>query len=228
MQTVNETSSTVPENNMETKVYVAPKAKPVYDFFKRVFDIVLSFLALILLSPVFLGVFIAIKCEDGGKVLFKQTRLTKGGKEFGMYKFRSMIPDAEKKLDSLMSKNEVNGPAFKIKDDPRITKVGRFIRKTSIDELPQLWNIIKGDMTIIGPRPPLPREVAQYTPYQMHRLDVKTGLACYHEVMGRSDSNDFDEWVEQDMKYIRERSLWTDIKIIFLTVKVVLTGKGAM
>ena len=228
MQTVNETSSTVPENTAEEKVYTAPEEKPVYDFFKRVFDIILSCIALICLSPIFLGVLIAIKCEDGGKVIFKQTRLTKGGKEFGMYKFRSMIPDAEKKLDSLMDKNEVNGPAFKIKDDPRITKVGHFIRKTSIDELPQLWNILKGDMSIIGPRPPLPREVAQYTPYQMHRLDVKTGLACYHEVMGRSDSNDFDEWVEQDFKYIRERSLWTDIKIILLTVKVVLTGKGAM
>lgn len=220
----------MPGKDMDTtqKEYVPPKKKPVYDFFKRIFDIVLSTFALIVLSPVFLGVTIAIKCEDGGKVIFKQTRLTKGGKEFGMYKFRSMIPDAEKKLDSLMDKNEVNGPAFKIKHDPRITKVGNFIRKTSIDELPQLVNIIKGDMTIIGPRPPLPREVAQYTPYQMHRLDVKTGLACYHEVLGRSDSNDFDEWVEQDLRYIRERSLWTDLKIILLTIKVVVAGKGAM
>ncbi|MBR5529636.1 MAG: sugar transferase [Oscillospiraceae bacterium] len=215
---------------METlqKEYAPPKAKPVYEFFKRFFDIVLSVFALIVLSPVFLGVFIAIKLEDGGKVIFKQTRLTKNNKEFSMYKFRSMVPDAEKKLDSLMDKNEVNGPAFKIKDDPRITKVGKFIRKTSIDELPQLLNIIKGDMTIIGPRPPLPREVAQYTPYQMHRLDVKTGLACYHEACGRSDSNDFDEWVEQDLRYIRERNLWVDVKIIFMIAKVVLTGKGAM
>lgn len=219
-----------PRDTMETlqKEYAPPKAKPVYEFFKRFFDIVLSVFALIVLSPVFLGVFIAIKLEDGGKVIFKQTRLTKNNKEFSMYKFRSMVPDAEKKLDSLMDKNEVNGPAFKIKDDPRITKVGKFIRKTSIDELPQLLNIIKGDMTIIGPRPPLPREVAQYTPYQMHRLDVKTGLACYHEACGRSDSNDFDEWVEQDLRYIRERNLWVDVKIIFMIAKVVLTGKGAM
>ncbi len=210
------------------KEYVPMKKKPVYDFFKRFFDIVLSLFALIILSPVFLGVAIAIKCEDGGKVIFKQTRLTKGGKEFGMYKFRSMVPDAEEKLDSLMDQNEVKGPAFKIKHDPRITKVGNFIRRTSIDELPQLVNIIKGDMTIIGPRPPLPREVAQYTPYQMHRLDVKTGLACYHEVSGRSKNNDFDQWVEEDLRYIRERSLWTDLKIILLTIKVVIAGDGAM
>lgn len=210
------------------KEYIAPKQKPVYEFFKRLFDIVLSLFALIVLSPVFLGVAIAIKREDGGEVIFKQIRLTKGGKEFVMYKFRSMVPDAEAKLESLMDQNEVNGPAFKIKHDPRITKVGSFIRKTSIDELPQLVNIIKGDMTIIGPRPPLPREVAQYTPYQMHRLDVKTGLACYHEAEGRSKENDFDQWVEQDLRYIRERSLWTDLKIILLTVKVVFSGDGNM
>lgn len=210
------------------KEYVVPKAKPIYEFFKRLFDILLSAIALIVLSPVFLGVFIAVKIEDGGSVIFKQVRLTKGGKEFVMYKFRSMVPNAESMLDSLMDQNEVNGPAFKIRNDPRITKVGNFIRKTSIDELPQLVNILKGDMSIIGPRPPLPREVAQYTPYQMHRLDVKTGLACYHEACGRSDNNDFDDWVEQDLRYIKERSLWTDAKIIFMILKVVLTGKGAM
>lgn len=204
-----------------------PKRKPGYEFFKRIFDIVMSLLALIVLLPVFLGVAIAIKCEDGGRVFFGQIRLTKGGKEFKMYKFRSMCPDAEKKLDSLMSQNEMTGPAFKIKADPRITRVGRFIRKTSIDELPQLYNILLGDMSIIGPRPPLPREVAQYTPYQMHRLDVKTGLACYHECQGRSDSHDFDEWVESDLKYIRERSCLTDLKVIWWTIRVVLTGKGA-
>lgn len=225
MQTVQEQCSTVLE---EQKVYEPPKAKPVYDVCKRIFDIVMCTIALILLSPLFIVIAIMIKAEDGGKVFFKQTRLTKGNKEFGMYKFRSMVPNAEKKLAELLSQNEVNGPAFKMKDDPRITKIGKFIRKTSIDELPQLFNILKGEMTIIGPRPPLPREVAQYTPYQMHRLDVKTGLACYHEVEGRSDSTDFDEWVEQDLRYIRERSMWTDIKIIFKTIKVVLTGEGAV
>ena len=212
----------------QEKTYQTPAPKPVYDVCKRIFDLVMSVFALVVLSPVFLITAIAIKCEDGGKVFFSQTRLTKNGKEFKMYKFRSMCIDAEEKLKDLLDKNEVKGPAFKIEDDPRITKVGKIIRKTSIDELPQLVNIIKGDMTIIGPRPPLPREVEQYTPYQMHRLDVKTGLACYHECMGRSDDKDFDKWVESDLKYIRERSMLTDIKVILLTIKVVLTGKGAM
>ena len=210
------------------KVYTLPKNKPVYAFFKRFFDIFLCVFALIVLSPVFLVIAILIKCEDGGPVFFKQTRLTKGCKEFGMYKFRSMCVDAEAKLEALMDRNEVSGPAFKIEDDPRITKIGKFIRKTSIDELPQLLNIIKGDMSIIGPRPPLPREVAEYTEYQLHRLDVKTGLSCYHECYGRSKVTDFDEWVEQDLKYIRERSLWVDLKVILMTIKVVLTGDGAM
>lgn len=230
MQTVKEQCSTVLSDMDESKEknYIPPKEKPVYDACKRILDLILSTVALILLSPVFLAVAIAIKCEDGGKVIYKQTRLTRGGKEFGMYKFRSMIPDADKLVDSLMDQNEVNGPAFKITNDPRITKVGNFIRKTSIDELPQLINIIKGDMAIIGPRPPLPREVAQYTPYQMHRLDVITGLACYHEAEGRSECTDFDQWVEQDLRYIRERNLWTDMKIVFMIIRVVLTGKGAV
>lgn len=229
MQSVKEQCSAVLENiEAVEKEYVASAPKPVYEVCKRIFDLVMATFALLLLSPVFLAVAIAIKCEDGGDVIYGSTRLTKGGKEFTMYKFRSMCPDAEKKLDSLLDRNEMEGPAFKIADDPRITKVGHFIRKTSIDELPQLINIIKGDMTIIGPRPPLPREVEQYNDYQLHRLDVKTGLACYHECMGRSDNHDFDEWVEQDLRYIRERSMWTDLKIIFMTIWVVLTGKGAV
>ena len=226
MQTVKVQCGTALDH--KEKEYQPPKKKPVYDVCKRIFDLVMSTFALIVLSPVFLAVAIAIKLEDGGEVVYGSTRLTKGGKEFKMYKFRSMCPDADKKLEELLKYNEMEGPAFKMENDPRITKVGRFIRKTSIDELPQLVNIIKGDMSIIGPRPPLPREVEQYTPYQMHRLDVKTGLACYHECQGRSEDKDFDKWVEADLKYIRERSMLTDIKIIFMTIKVVLTGKGAM
>lgn len=205
-----------------------PKRRTGYEISKRLFDIVMSGLALIVLSPVFLVVAIAIRMEDGGKAIYSSVRLTKNGREFRMYKFRSMCVDAEKQLDSLMDQNEMNGPAFKIADDPRITRVGKFIRRTSMDELPQLINVLKGDMSIIGPRPPLPREVEQYTPYQMHRLDVKTGLACYHECQGRSDNHNFDEWVESDLKYIRERGMWTDLKIIFRTIKVVLTGEGAV
>lgn len=210
------------------RTYTAPEEKPVYDFLKRVFDIVLSFVALIPFALIYIIVAVAIKVEDGGPVMYKSVRLTKGGREFYMYKFRSMCINAENMKQDLMAQNEMKGPAFKMADDPRITRVGKFIRKTSIDELPQLLNIIKGDMSVIGPRPPLPEEVAQYTPYQMHRLDVKTGLACYHECMGRSDSHDFEEWVESDLKYIRERSLWTDFKVILMTIKVVLTGKGAV
>lgn len=226
MQTVKEQCSTAISD--KEKEYQPPQPKPVYEFFKRIFDIVMCSFALIVLSPIFLIVAIAIKLEDGGDVFYSSVRLTKGGKEFKMYKFRSMCPDADKKKDALMEQNEMDGPAFKIKDDPRITKVGAFIRKTSIDELPQLVNILQGHMSIIGPRPPLPEEVEQYTPYQLHRLDVKTGLACYHECQGRSEDKDFDKWVEADLKYIRERSMLTDIKIIFMTIKVVLTGEGAM
>lgn len=227
MQTV-EDHSPIPNEIDTEKTFTPPAPKPAYELTKRILDLVMSTLALILLSPVFLGVAIAIKLEDGGQVIYRQIRITKGGREFKMYKFRSMCPGADAQLDALMEKNEMNGPAFKIRDDPRVTKVGHFIRKTSIDELPQLLNIIKGDMSIIGPRPPLPREVAQYTPYQKHRLDIKTGLACYHECSGRSDSHDFDEWVESDLKYIQERSLLTDLKVIFWTIRVVFTGKGAV
>lgn len=224
MQTVQDKNSSV----QQEQEYQPPAKKPVYSFFKRFFDIVLCTFALVVLSPIFLIIAILIKAEDGGTVFFSQTRLTKGGKKFQMYKFRSMCPDAEKKLEALMAQNEMEGPAFKMEHDPRITKIGRFIRKTSIDELPQLVNVIKGDMSIVGPRPPLVREVEQYTPYQMHRLDVKTGLACYRECYGRSNIHDFDQWVESDLKYIRERSLLTDLKVILLTIKVVLTGDGAM
>lgn len=224
MQTVQERPvSAKPETE-----YQPPAPKPVYEFFKRIFDVTMCSLALVVLSPLFLAVAIAIKLQDGGNVFYSQTRLTKGGREFEMYKFRSMCPDADKHLEELMDKNEMSGPAFKMKDDPRITKVGKFLRKTSIDELPQLINIIRGDMSIVGPRPPLVWEVAEYTPYQLHRLDVKTGLACYRECCGRSNIHSFDEWVETDLKYIRERNFWVDLKVILMTVKVVLTGDGAM
>ncbi len=228
MQTVTEKDSAVLPDEVPDKVFEAPEEKPMYDICKRIFDIVMATLALIVLSPVFLVTAIAIYAEDKGPAIYSQIRLTKGGKEFKMYKFRSMCVNADEKLETLMDLNEMTGPAFKIADDPRITKVGRFIRKTSIDELPQLVNIIRGDMSIIGPRPPLPREVALYNEYQMHRLDVKTGLACYHECSGRSDVHSFDAWVEQDLRYIRERSMKTDIKIILLTIRAVLTGKGAV
>lgn len=226
METVKEQCGTALDE--KEKNYQPPKPKPVYEVVKRIFDVVMCSLALIVLSPVFLIVAIAIKREDGGKVFYSQKRHTKDGKIFDMYKFRSMCPDADKKLDELLEQNEMEGPAFKMADDPRITKVGKFIRKTSIDELPQLWNVIRGDMSIVGPRPPLVREVEEYTPYQMHRLDVKTGLACYRECYGRSNIHSFDQWVETDLQYIRERGVLADLKVILMTIKVVLTGEGAM
>lgn len=201
--------------------------KPVYDFIKRVFDILLSGLAIILLSPLLLGLAIAVR-SDGGPAIYSQRRVGKNGKRFRIYKFRSMCVNADspEMLAKLAAMNEMDGPAFKIKNDPRITKVGRFIRRTSMDELPQLFNIFVGDMTIVGPRPPLESEVRQYTEYQMQRLQVKQGLTCYWQCSGRNNIN-FDEWVELDLKYIRERSLWTDIKILFRTIPAVLSGDGA-
>ena len=205
----------------------ACQEKPVYDFIKRVFDILLSGLAIILLSPLLLGLAIAVR-SDGGPAIYSQRRVGKNGKRFRIYKFRSMCVNADspEMLAKLAAMNEMDGPAFKIKNDPRITKVGRFIRRTSIDELPQLFNIFVGDMTIVGPRPPLESEVRQYTEYQMQRLQVKQGLTCYWQCSGRNNIN-FDEWVELDLKYIRERSLWTDIKILFRTIPAVLSGDGA-
>ena len=205
----------------------ACQEKPVYDFIKRVFDILLSGLAIILLSPLLLGLAIAVR-SDGGPAIYSQRRVGKNGKRFRIYKFRSMCVNADspEMLAKLAAMNEMDGPAFKIKNDPRITKVGRFIRRTSMDELPQLFNIFVGDMTIVGPRPPLESEVRQYTEYQMQRLQVKQGLTCYWQCSGRNNIN-FDEWVELDLKYIRERNLWTDIKILFRTIPAVLSGDGA-
>lgn len=201
--------------------------KPIYEFFKRTMDIFCSGLALLVLSPVFLIIAIAVR-SDGGPAFYSQERVGKDGKLFRIYKFRSMCVNADspEMLAKLAALNEMDGPAFKIKDDPRITKVGRFIRRTSLDELPQLINIFIGDMTIVGPRPPLVSEVAQYTEYQRQRLLVKQGLTCYWQCSGRNNIN-FEEWVELDLKYIRERSLWTDIKIIFMTIPAVLSGDGA-
>jgi lipopolysaccharide/colanic/teichoic acid biosynthesis glycosyltransferase len=200
------------------------KEKPVYLFLKRLSDIILSLLALIVLAPLFLITALAIKLDSPGSVIYSQTRAGKNGKHFTIYKFRSMCEDADDRLNDLRDLNERDGPVFKIANDPRVTRVGRVIRKRSIDELPQLVNILKGEMSIVGPRPPLLNEVAQYTPEQAHRLDVKPGLTCYWQCGARSDLS-FKKWMELDEKYIREQSLWTDFKIILKTVPAVLTGR---
>ena len=203
------------------------KEKPLYDAIKRLFDILISGIALILLSPLLLVLVIMVR-SDGGPAIYYQNRVGKNGKTFRIFKFRSMCVNADspEMLAKLQAMNEMDGPAFKIKEDPRITKVGRFIRRTSMDELPQLVNILLGDMSIVGPRPPLVSEVKQYTEYQKQRLLVKPGLTCYWQCSGRNNIS-FDEWVELDLKYIRERSLWTDLKIILKTVPAVLSGNGA-
>lgn len=197
-----------------------------YELMKRFIDILGSVFGIILLLPLFIIVSLAIKIESEGPVLFIQKRCGKDGRLFKMYKFRSMVCNAEEKLGDLMHMNEMSGPVFKIKDDPRITKVGNFIRRTSIDELPQLVNVLKGDMSLVGPRPPIDREVLKYTEYEKQRLLIKPGLTCYWQVSGRNGI-DFDEWVNLDIKYIVERNLWVDIKLILKTILVLFGDKNA-
>ena len=198
-----------------------------YVLSKRLIDIIGSSCGIILLSLLFIVIGILIKIEDPkGKVFFSQKRIGLNGKEFKMYKFRSMVSNAEEKLQDLLKHNEVSGAMFKMKDDPRITKVGKFIRKTSIDELPQLFNVLKGDMSLVGPRPPLPREVADYTEYDKQRLLVTPGCTGLWQVSARN-SVGFEEMVELDLQYIRERSFLYDIKIILKTILVLFGSKDA-
>lgn len=205
---------------------VYEKKSRVYKVTKRFFDIVLSILALIVLSPVFLVSAIAILLEDGRPVFFVQQRAGKDMKSFKMYKFRSMYKDADSKLKELLKDNEQTGHAFKIKDDPRITRVGKFIRKVSIDELPQLLNIIKGDMSIVGPRPILPWQMEECNEYEKQRLIVQPGLTCYWQIGGRANIK-WEEWVELDLDYIQDLGLWTDIKIIAKTIPAIFESEGA-
>lgn len=218
------TGAKINKNEFSCSVY---KPKPVYDFLKRIFDFLFSLIAIILFSPIFLIISIMIKIDDPkGTVIYVSDRVGKDGKIFKFYKFRSMCTDADIKYSDLLCTNETGGPTFKMKDDPRVTRVGKFIRKTSLDELPQLFNIIKGDMSFIGPRPPMLREVESYPDYPMERLSVLGGLSCYWQIMGRS-SIDFKGMIELDLKYIKERSIITDVKILFLTIPAVFKGDGA-
>ncbi len=198
----------------------------LYKFVKRLFDVAASFLALLALSPVFLVTAAAILLEDGGPVFFIQPRAGRDMEPFDMYKFRSMYRDADKKFQEMLKDNEQSGHAFKIKDDPRVTKVGKFIRKYSIDELPQLINILKGDMSIVGPRPILTFQMEECNEYEKQRLIVKPGLTCYWQVGGRADIK-WEQWVELDLKYIKDMGAWTDIKLILKTIPVIFHGDGA-
>lgn len=201
--------------------------KPVYLAVKRCFDIVFSLLCIIVFTiPILFVMLLIVIDSPGASPIYTQYRVGKNGRVFKFYKLRSMVPGADQMLDSLLDQNEMEGPAFKISNDPRITRVGRVIRKTCIDELPQLWNILKGDMSFVGPRPPLPREVEQYNDFQRNRLSVVPGLTCYWQIQPSRNSLTFDKWLELDLKYIEERNVKTDLMIIFKTVGAVLNMEG--
>jgi lipopolysaccharide/colanic/teichoic acid biosynthesis glycosyltransferase len=213
----------------ETGRYVPTAAKNprVYLASKRTLDILGALFGIVFLLPVLILVALFIKLEDPkGPVLFKQQRIGKNGKPFNMYKFRSMVSNAEELLEKLLDKNEVSGLMFKIKEDPRITKVGKIIRKTSLDELPQLFNVLKGEMSLVGPRPPLPREVKEYNLFHWKRLEVTPGCTGLWQVSGRNHVG-FEEMVELDIQYIQNRSMVYDMKIILLTLKVLFGSDNA-
>ncbi len=193
---------------------------------KRAFDIALSAAMLILVAPIFAAVAIAIKLDSSGPVFFRQSRVGLRGRRFVFYKFRSMCQDAEAKLESLRQYNEMSGPVFKMTRDPRVTRVGRLLRRTSIDELPQFWNVLRGEMSVVGPRPPTPEEVLRYKPWQRRRLSVKPGITCTWQVSGRN-AIDFDRWMELDLAYIDNWSLWSDVQICLKTIPAVLSSRGA-
>ncbi|SHK17092.1 exopolysaccharide biosynthesis polyprenyl glycosylphosphotransferase [Clostridium cavendishii DSM 21758] len=200
--------------------------KILYNVFKRLIDILGAIVGIVLLVPVYVIVIIAIKLDSKGPVIFSQNRVGLKGKIFKMYKFRSMIVNAEELKEVLKDANEMSGPMFKIKHDPRVTKVGRFIRKTSIDELPQLINVLKGEMSLVGPRPSLPEEVEKFDYWMLERLDVKPGITCYWQIRGRNNVS-FEEWMKLDIRYIKERNFFLDMKLIFKTFWVLFGDKHA-
>ncbi len=200
--------------------------RPVPMAFKRLVDVAMSLLLLAVATPVVLAIAIAIKLSSGGGVFYRQVRCGLNGRRFTLYKFRTMIADAEAKQRELLHLNEMNGPVFKLKRDPRVTWLGRILRRFSLDELPQLWNVLRGDMSLVGPRPPIPDEVARYQRWQRRRLSMKPGLTCLWQISGRNQI-DFDRWMELDLQYIDSWSPWLDMKILLKTVPAVLTGRGA-
>jgi exopolysaccharide biosynthesis polyprenyl glycosylphosphotransferase len=206
--------------------YAIPTRPVAYANAKRALDIVLSLLGIVLFAPIFLLVALLVKITSRGPVIFRQTRVGVGGRLFTCYKFRSMYQDAEHRKAELMHLNETTGPVFKMKNDPRITPVGRILRKLSLDELPQLFNVLRGDMSIVGPRPPVPQEVIRYSEHELRRLSVVPGLTCLWQISGRSTIG-FERWVELDLAYIDNMSFWNDLKIIAMTVPAVVSGRGA-
>ncbi|MBK7644957.1 MAG: sugar transferase [Planctomycetes bacterium] len=212
---------------------VSPAAQPLVEllldrepWWKRPIDVIGSSFALVAFSPLMLGAALAIKIGSPGPLIYSSWRVGKGGRKFRFFKFRTMCVDAEKKKKDLMSQNEASGPVFKMERDPRITPIGRILRKTSVDELPQLWNVLIGDMSLVGPRPPIPEETIWYEPWQRRRLELKGGLTCLWQISGRSNVS-FEEWCRLDVKYHERRSFLGDIGILFRTVPAVFTARGA-
>lgn len=210
---------------MEKINYQKVRGNPVYRASSRVLDLGLSSLGLALFSPLFLYLAVKIKLEDGGPIFYSQTRLGQGGRTFKIWKFRSMIEGADQMKKDLLEKNEIAGAMFKIKDDPRITKIGKMMRRYSLDELPQLVNVLRGEMALIGPRPPLPEEARQYSDYDWQRLLVKPGCSGLWQVECRNDG-DFDQMVQLDIKYINQRSLWLDLQLMVKTIGLIFRPTG--
>ncbi|MEM7349800.1 MAG: sugar transferase [Acidobacteriota bacterium] len=200
--------------------------QPVLLALKRLLDVAMSLLLLVLALPIVLLIGLVIKLTGKGRVFYRQTRCGLNGRRFTLYKFRTMVADAEQRQTELLHLNEMNGPVFKLRRDPRVTWFGRFLRRFSLDELPQLWNVLRGDMSLVGPRPPIPDEVARYQRWQRRRLSMKPGLTCLWQISGRNQI-DFDRWIELDLQYIDSWSPWLDMKILLKTVPAVLSGRGA-
>lgn len=216
----NELSPSIPERSDAA-------VRPMYALTKRLFDVSFALLLLTAAVPLWVVTALLIRFTTPGPIIFRQTRIGRNGRPFVCYKFRTMVDNAEAQREALEHLNEMSGPVFKVRADPRVTHVGRWLRKTSADELPQLINILKGEMSVVGPRPPLPREVAQYSAYERVRLSVKPGLTCLWQVSGRSQL-DFAAWVALDAKYVERCNFWYDLSIVLLTVPAVLSGRGAM
>ncbi len=197
-----------------------------YELCKRVFDLVVGLMILVLLLPIIPVIAIMIRLDSRGSVFFKQDRVGRNGQVFPFYKFRSMYQGAEKRRKDVENLNEQDGPIFKVRNDPRITPVGRFLRKSSLDEIPQIFNVLRGEMSIVGPRPHMPAEVAQYQPWHRRRLEVTPGITCLWQISGRSQIS-FNEWMRLDMEYLKTRSLRTDLMIFFKTIPAVIARKGA-
>ncbi|HEY2847096.1 MAG TPA: exopolysaccharide biosynthesis polyprenyl glycosylphosphotransferase, partial [Pyrinomonadaceae bacterium] len=202
-------------------------SSPVLMAVKRAFDLVFGAFLFLVTLPIQIAAALAILATTSGDLLFRQTRCGLNGRQFRLLKFRTMIRGAEEKLPEISHLNEMSGPAFKATNDPRLTSVGKFLRRFSIDELPQLWNVLTGDMSLVGPRPPIPEEVSRYEPWQRRRLSMKPGLTCLWQISGRNEIPDFDRWMSLDLKYIDTWTPMLDFKILMMTVPIVLSGRGA-